>query len=344
MNNALPGEKNLRSANADILKAIAILAVVFIHGSGMIPFSPTNLDLSSSSTLLAAKGLRFCVPIFIVLWAYFMEKSTIKKGKQNVMTGFYKLFIPFVFWSVVYFLLTTDFKTLTLTGMISKHWLGYGWSGQYYFIILFQLILLFPVFHLISGKLKNYHMMIVILSLLFYIVISYSGWFRISAVDKLNDRPFFYWIPYVVSGIIYAHKNIFKFPVRLSFGILSIALIPLELYFLHPKSDSIYLLPGVFICTFILLSSMESKLSYEALPRWVALPVQQLSGQTLGIFCLNPLVVIILNPILVSLHFSPRLTGLSIIMPIFSTLVVTGICFLLIYLLKRAKLGILVAN
>jgi fucose 4-O-acetylase-like acetyltransferase len=344
MKNALPDERNLRSANADILKAISILAVVFIHGSGMILFSLTNLDLSTSTTTLAAKGLRFCVPIFIFLWAYFMEKSTIKKGKQNAMTRFYKLLIPFVFWSTVYFVLTADFKTLTLTSTISKHWLGYGWSGQYYFIILFQLILLFPVFHIVSSKLQNYYIPVFVLSLLFLIIISYSGWFRISIVDKLNDRPFFYWIPYVILGIIYAQRNIFKFPVRLSVGIISLAFIPLEIYFLHPKSEGIYLLPSVFICTLILLSSMESKLSYEALPRWIAVSVQQLSGQTLGIFCLNPLVILTLSPLLVSLNVNLQLTGLSIFMPILSTLLVTVICLIIIYLLKRVKLGILVAN
>jgi hypothetical protein len=240
--------------------------------------------------------------------------------------------------------MTADFKNLTFISILSKHWSGYGWSGQYYFIILFQLILLFPLFHLLAANLKKHIVALYILSIIFYIVIAYSGWFHISVVSKINDRPFLYWIPYVLLGIIYANKSIFKFSLPLSLGLISILLVPLELYWVHPKSESVYMLPSVFISTMVLLSSMESKVSYSSIPAWAVKPVQKLASHTLGIFCVNPFVIITLAPFFRSVNLHLQFPGVSVIMPILSTFTVLAICIAIIYILKRARLGFLVAN
>jgi len=332
-----------RLASADILKVIAILAVVFIHGSSTLSFSPSNLDFDNSQVNLFSQGFRFCVPAFIFLWAYFMEKSFLKRGKSNVITRFYKLLIPFLFWSMAYFLITADFKNLGFTTIITKYWSGFGWSGQYYFIILFQLILLFPFLRVVSIRLIRFIPAIYILSIIFFIFLSYSGWFHNTTIAKISHRPFFYWLPYTVLGIIAAHRNIFRFVIPLPLRILSIILVPLEIFYLHPQTVSPYILTSVFISTMIIVSSIESR-SFSKMREWQYNTIRNIAGMTLGIFCLNPLVIITLSPAFKKIGFPLQFPGCSIILPLLSTFLVTSICILVILLLKRIKLGFLVST
>lgn len=331
-----------RLAAPDLLKVFSILAVVFIHGSELIPFSPSALDFSRSQIDLAANALRFCVPVFIFLWAYFMEKSIIKRGTGIIIGRFYKLLIPFAFWSLVYCIIKADIKQMSLPTIFIKYWTGYGWSGQYYFVILFQFIVMFPLWRWISGKLTNLTPVIYILSLLFFIFIAYSGWSEIKVIGRISDRIFIYWWPYVILGIVHARKNIFTFYIPAPLKIASIILIPLEIYNMQPNTISPYALPSVFIASMLLISLMESKLSYPQLPCSLAKPIGTLANYTLGIYCLNPLVILIVNHYF---SFSAlQFPGASIFIPLLSTLLIFGICTLVIIFLKRVKLGFLVST
>jgi hypothetical protein len=333
-----------RLAAADILKVISITAVVFIHGSSLIISSPSG---SGASAYIFNLNLmfRFCVPIFIFLWAYFQEKSTLKHGSSNLLRSrFYTLFIPFFFWSLIYFILTADFKTLTLTKVLTVHWTGFGWSGQYYFIILFQLILLFPIIRWISIRVAPFLPMVYMASLIMYALISYTGWLYLDAVGKIGDRPFVYWLPYAILGVIYAHKNIFPVKVPLLLGVISTGLIALEFHFFNLREVGIYLHPGVFITTFILISSLAFNISYASLSRPMAWLIQLVAKNTLGIFCLNPLVILLVSPILQSYGIALNFVGSAIIGPILSTTFILFTCILITTVLKRIRLGILIAN
>ncbi|MDT3402473.1 acyltransferase [Mucilaginibacter terrae] len=345
MNQPLPAANttaNSRSASLDILKVISIIAVVFIHGNSMIKFNPTAFDISHQGIKMWADAFRFCVPVFIFLWAFFAEKSLIKKGSGSSFSRFFKLLIPFLFWSAVYFFLLGKHKGLNIVSIISKYWVGYGWSGQYYFIILFQLLLLFPLISKITRPLVNRPVVLYVISLVFFVAVSYSGWLNINIVGKISDRAFVYWLPYVVLGIAFAHNKdaIFKVPVWLA--VISVVLMPLEVY-LHPEDASPYLFPSVFVVAMLIANSAFShNLTYNEINRGTGNVIQNIAQNTLGIFCINPLII----------AFFPRLTklgelsfaGCSIILPILSTIIVTAVSCLIIYILKRVKLAVLVAN
>jgi fucose 4-O-acetylase-like acetyltransferase len=333
-----------RLASADILKAISITAVVFIHGSSLIASSHCNANASSYRFNLILM-LRFCVPVFVFLWAYFQEKSALKHKSHTLLRSrFYTLFIPFFFWSLIYFLLSADFKTLSFSRLLSKHWTGFGWAGQYYFIILFQLIILFPLIRWITMKIITWVPWIYIAALLFYMLLSYTGWFYIDMVGKVGDRPFLYWTPYVILGITYAHKNIFPLKLPLVVGLISTVFIAIEFHLLNLREVGIYLHPAIFVTTFLLLSSLEFEVSYTALSGPVAWIIQTIAKNTLGIFCLNPLVIIAFSAMFQPKGLSLNFMGSCVIAPILSTLIILITCILITSLLKRIKLGILIAN
>lgn len=340
MNQASLPDKRLVSA--DILKVLSIIAVVYIHGSGLISFSPSGIDFSQEQIGLAANVFRFCVPVFIFFWAYFMEKSILKRGTSIISSRFYKLLIPYAFWSLIYCMIKADIRHTSLITLFIKHWTGYGWSGQYYFVILFQFVVLFPLWRRISLKLMNFTPFIYLLSILFFILIAYSGWSQIRLVVRISDRIFIYWWPYVILGIIHAHRNIIKFSIPPFLKWASVLLIPLEVYWFNPATVSPYALPGVFITSTLLISVMESTLTYQALRPWLASLIQQTANYTLGIYCLNPLIILILNPYFNRLCL--QFPGSSVIVPLLSTCLVFSCCLVVIALLKRIKLGFLVST
>jgi fucose 4-O-acetylase-like acetyltransferase len=331
-----------RQAVPDLLKVAAIFAVVFIHSYTLFPFTPSAIDFSPGQIDLYANVLRFCVPVFTFLWAYFLEKSILKSGKAILLKRLYKILLPFICWTLVYTIIKADVQQMSLPYIFVKYWTGYGWSGQYYFIILFQFIATFPLWRWISGKLVKYIPGVYLLSFLFFILIAYSGFSNFKLIMRISDRIFIYWWPYVILGIIHARKNIFTFAIPVWLKIISVCLIPLEIYWLQPSTVSPYALPAVFVSAVLLLSLLRDQFSYTALPDAIARPLNNLANFTLGIFCLNPLVILVINH-----YFSIRaiqFIGASVILPLASTLIVFGICVLLILLLKKLKLGTLVST
>ncbi|WP_461148233.1 acyltransferase family protein [Spirosoma pulveris] len=332
-----------RSAGADILKAWSIFAVVFIHGSSLIPYPPSFVN---ATTIV----FRFCVPIFIFFWAYFSERSIIRKGNPGLYLSkrFNKLLIPFLFWSTIYFFLNADFKILTFTKALTMHWLGYGWSGQYYFIILFQLILAYIGIRYFKKYFVNHPGIIILLSILFYSLLTYSSFLTIGSITKIGDRLFIYWLPYLLLGITYAARGFSKkLFLPLILGLLTPLLIPLEVYLSHQGTEPqfVYMLPSVFIASLLLVYVfMNSELNFNVSNSSTSFLINIISKNTMGIFCLNPLVVATLSAILPSLHTPLTFWGSFIILPFLSTFLAMSACLLIIYLLKRINLGVLVDN
>src|SRR5690606_28472152 len=133
---------NNRSYYNDLVKAISIFGVVYIHSSDIMKVATIQSDL--------IKGcLRFGVPCFALCWARFIERGILKRDKYD---HFGHLFIKFIglfkvlcIWSVLYLHVSIDFDRLTLRDIIKCHFVGFGWQGQYFFIVLFQLFVLFPL-------------------------------------------------------------------------------------------------------------------------------------------------------------------------------------------------------
>ena len=127
------GARDIRS---DYLKAAAIIGVVCIHVS--LPF---------------ADAFRFCVPVFVAVWAFYFDRGLSRRNTQAawvyVTRRFWGLFVPYLFWTVLYVSLfhsRSEWEQVPLHTLIGGWFGGYGWHGQYFFIILFQLTCLMPWF------------------------------------------------------------------------------------------------------------------------------------------------------------------------------------------------------
>ncbi len=327
-----PINKPSRSISADFIKAISIFGVVFIHGSYLL-----GCVSKISETILAS--FRFGVPCFILLWAYFFEKSYAKKdneGKKAYILGRLKhLFIVFCIWSVIYFAVLADFSTISISKVFTIHFSGYGWSGQYFFIILFQLLIFYPIIRYVYDKpLLRYATLAAVL--LLYIL---SGYFydRLPGVfQKISYRPFIYWLPYVYTGLYMARKTASKkLPLIAAFAVL---LIPAEYYFFQQYniSHSDYITPGILIgSTLFCVSIMQNDLDIKSRSLYNA--IAYLGSNTMIVFVCNPLLILGFSALFSSLIQDCNV-ALQIVLPFTSAIIITVVCLAIGFILKKIKL------
>lgn len=142
----MDNKKSSYDPSIDATRLVAILAVILIHTSTRV-LEVTNFDLIHTSwTLFLNQASRFAVPLFFLISGFVLELSsatpqTIWRYLQKRTS---RLFIPFVFWSVIYYFLIyrqhkSSFLSVLATGDASY---------QLYFIpALILLYLLFPLIH-----------------------------------------------------------------------------------------------------------------------------------------------------------------------------------------------------
>lgn len=327
-----PVNKPARSISADFIKAISIFGVVFIHGSYLL-----GCVSKISETFLAS--FRFGVPCFILLWAYFFEKSYAKKDNKErrayILGRLKHLIIVFCIWSIIYFLILADFSTISISKVFTTHFSGYGWSGQYFFIILFQLLIFYPIIRFVYDKpLLRYGTLAVVL--LLYVL---SGYFydRLPGFfQKISYRPFIYWLPYVYTGLYMARTTATKKLPLIS--ALAVLLIPAEYYFFqrYNISHSDYITPGILIgstlfCVGIMQNdfNIKSKAAYNA--------IAYLGSNTMIVFVCNPLLILGFAA-LFSTGIQDCNIALQIVLPFLPVIIITLACLAIGIILKKIKL------
>jgi len=324
-----------RSISADIIKAVSIFGVVFIHGSDLFG-SNSNFQLYTSNFF------RFCVPCFIIIWAYLFEKSYQKKENKDrnkyILTKFIHLLTVFFIWSCLYFLNLVNWETITLPKLVTTHFSGYGWAGQYFFIILFQLLLLFPLIR-IMQQYKLLHVPLIILLILIYVYFGYFYNTIPDSIKKLGDRPFVFWLPYVFIGISMANQKIKKISI---YNALILLLIPIESFVLQyfDCEHDAYITPGVLLASVLFTVAMLQNnmvIKSERITNFISF----IGKNTMTIFVVNPLIIMLLSSIIPEKIFQNS-TLWQLFLPFLSSFIVLCICLLVSVLINKSKLdGIL---
>jgi surface polysaccharide O-acyltransferase-like enzyme len=319
-----------RSISADLIKALSIFGVVFIHGSDL-------LGSSSSFQMYTSNFFRFCVPCFIIIWAYLFEKSYQKKEKKDqkkyILSKFIHLFTVFFIWSCLYFLNLVNWDTLTLAKVVTTHFSGYGWAGQYFFIILFQLLLLFPLIRMLHYNKFIYYTLIVLVILIYF----YFGYFYATIPDgikKLGDRPFVFWIPYVFIGIAIANQRIKKISIFNAFILLLIPLESFILNYLNLDHDA-YVTPSVLLASIVFsVALLQNPLTIKS--QRISNIITFVGRNTMTIFVANPAIIMLLSSIIPKNIFQSSILW-QLILPFFSSFIILCICILVSIVINKSK-------
>lgn len=289
----MPKPARTRSVAVDAWKTLAIFGVVLIHCGHLVPHSPARLDW-------LAPTFQFCVPVFLLFWAYFAEQAASRPGwsYRSSLGRAGSLVVAFLLWSTAYWLLKGDFES-SFVSQITRHWSGYGWSGQYFFVVLLQLILLFPLLRRLASVVPAWIAMAGSLAVIALgNVFADVPWWA----AKIGDRPFVFWIPYVLAGIHLARGGFGRIAMPWWVPLVLCLPIPFERNLAGGALRAIgpYLSCSVAVATYAIgiaatrggIPDLLGNDAARGALRWI-------STRTLSIFCINPLFVVL----------APRWTG-----------------------------------
>lgn len=274
-----------RDQAADVWRALAIVGVVFIHVA--------DHTFSGSIKPLLTGCFRWAVPVFLMLTAYFVALSVQRSPEVRLwpfLTQRYaKLWPPFVAYSALYALLTVDWQHLTAITLLTKHFSGYGWAGQYFFILLFQLL---PVAYWLArrplsarGVVGITVLTLGVYSLVWHCLRDHAVW------TKIGERPIIYWLPYAAWGVYLAQTRPGWMPwlqqrLHPAAGVMALLILPwLASWGAQPAGSlSAYLAPSVLLTSMLMLPL--GLVLFQGLHA----PLISYAGRhSMVIFCLNPL-------------------------------------------------------
>lgn len=200
----------------DILTALAMIAVLILHSGGIVWKLSVFQTIAWNISLIWQVLFIWCVPILFMLsgvkmLGYRTRYSTKNLFKKRIV----KVVIPFVFWSVITFILTNPFTDILsylkklssdfLTGSINPiYWYFYALIGLYILLPLLSLIIMNA-----SKRLLQY---ILGMNFIFQIMIPFM-----CEVLHLNMIDFELWKTYMIiapyTGLFLLGYYLVKFPI-----------------------------------------------------------------------------------------------------------------------------------
>lgn len=302
---------NQRLFAIDTLKAMSIAAVVSYH-SIFVP-EATYASVAQKVEILFAP-LRFCVPVFLTIFFFLLARGLEHRAQEPLIPFLQKrlirLLIPTLFW----FTLAASFRLISHVNSLSEVLValvqGIIFPGAYYLLILFQLIIIFSFIFRWFYRLPFVILVIAGQALIFgavYLTLSGVLGEQPLAVLHALARPFIiYWLGYMALGaLLFKHWNTTvqisaKIPTAIKWAfVICISLgMVCEYQYIYsatagqprPFEYSMYSCMLSALVYFFCFASVRAKYSLKIIQNLIF----YLSKYSLGIFCLNGILSLIL--------------------------------------------------
>lgn len=232
---------NQRIEYFDILRGIAIIGVIAIHSSE-IGYKFPDMSVEFRGTVIWRQLINFSVPLFLAISGYFAaNKETNNEASYLIFVKkqIPRVFIPYVFWSVIYSIPIILHDDNSLKDVVFK-FITFQITGPFYYILLIiQYYILLPILKkmattkgvLIAGLISGFSCLTI-----------YITRYCLSIDIPLFIYAGFFptWIVFFVIGIFIRKNGInTKSNILLSFLILSFVLSVVETYYLYIKFNDI---------------------------------------------------------------------------------------------------------
>ena len=292
---------------ADILRALAIYAVIILHNAADYDDQFGSIPQSHWWAGAIWNGLvRFCVPLFVSLSGAFL----LKPGKEVTIAEIFKkrlpkILIPLFFWSIIY-IIYAGFESKE--GINSIDWpeelkIFYQGPVIYHFWFLYMLIgiyLLYPIINLFITAAKPIYVR-------YFILVWFLSNCVIKIIDVITDTSFgvennFFaeYVGYFVLGYYLTHYTFSKTQLRLMyilgiFGfIVSIFTSYLCIHFnFESRSELIEsdFTPDVTLCVTALILWFKNRNYGEENQSAIKRSISQISQASFGIYLVHVLVM-----------------------------------------------------
>lgn len=315
-----------RDLHTDCLKGAAIVGVICIHAG-----------------LAFHDVFRFGVPVFVGLWAFYVEKALARRPPEAhaayLIQRMVELAVPYLAWTLLYLekFHGSNWADTPLHTIVGGWFGGYGWAGQYYFVILFQLAVLFP---LVRRCMTRVPALPVILAGVALNVIAGYWLFDHHWIGAIGDRPFIYWIPYVVMGIALARGQFRSVPGLAIVAVLLLLAAPFETA--HNGEGRSYLAFTVTIGSLLLLvAAAAADRAAPAAPGPLAKAVAAVGQNSFAIYVANVAMLEVLDRTGFTERTVSRAGQLGLLAVVATTL--AG-CLCIGWMLRRFGFGIMVGK
>lgn len=194
-----------RILEMDVIRALAIVAVIVLHVSATILYRSTPYSTTYNANFILNQFSRFCVPAFIIISGMGLTISY-KEGCgyfKFIIRRFLKIVPQYIVWCLLYIIIITkDFNIHTDLNNIVYGNVFY----HFYFVpLIIEFYIIFPFIYKFMEK--KWWLLLSFLMTSFFIV--YTYYFKIVTPDQWfwNKKNLFYWIFYFSLGG-YMGKNL----------------------------------------------------------------------------------------------------------------------------------------
>lgn len=347
-------EKNDSIIYADMLRIIAIVAVIILHSAGPLLREFNSVELNWWLTaLLFDSATRWCVPIFVMISGLLLLNPSKNESIKNFISKrFNKVLVPFIFWGFIYTILKyraeiIENQTLPILKMVGNFVIG-PMNHLWFIYMLLGLYLLTPILRIyIKNSNQNDLKYFLILWLIANGVFGF-----IESISKIKiglNLDFFYgFIGYYILGHYLNTVPLNKKQIQLAYIVAIISLFVTILgTFTLTKSNGGnysgifhgYLSPNIiFMSTGIFIAfknyDWDGKFKNQG---YMYNKMLELSSLSFGIYLIH---ILILN--LISFKFMPIKITAMLINPLFgipfTALVTLVISYLAMKCLRRVPL------
>jgi surface polysaccharide O-acyltransferase-like enzyme len=326
-----------RSTELDILRIIALLAVISVHVPQDELFSPGNWHWTFYT--LCGAIVTWQVPIFVMISGRFFldpNRTITLEGifKKNIL----RLVIAFLFWNVIYqifFICSGQYSSLNAKGIIME-----AIQGPYHFWFLFMLICLYMITPILRKFTDDKQLMQLFIALFFIFQLWSCYLVKLpvigSSLEHIYGKTnFMFCLGY--TGYFILGYYLYRYPLskkcELSLyvlGILSLIFTAAIVLITKNSEYSKYLMPNVIIeacALYTFFVNRMSKLSYKEKLRTIW---AKLADYSFGIYIIHALVLDVL--VLLGIHsetFTPVVMVPALILGSFA------ISFVLVWLVRK---------
>lgn len=296
---------NKREDEIDLLRILALLAVIMVHCSGIDKNKLVNIDIYTKIVIFVTSIVTWQVPIFVMISGrYFLDPDR-KVSVRKITKAIKRLIVAFVVWDIIYQIYYIFFTNI-YDGLNWKGILCQILIGPYHFWFLFMIVFIYaisPFLRKITTD-KNLMEYFLLLFILFELLSSYGINFPVigsTLVEMLNKINFHFALGYsgyyILGYYLYKYRPSLKAEVFLYIcgvslligaGIATVYRVGIEGY--NGEWYTKYLYPNIIIeaaAVYVFFVKRVGKCQFTKQTRiWI----RKLSEYSFGVYLVHALV------------------------------------------------------
>lgn|SRR5690625_78500 len=191
---------NRRNIEMDMMRGLAILAVILIHITAEIINSSPNMEEMNLMFLIVNQLSRFAVPVFLFISGLGLALSSRKENYFSFLRRRVSKLLPlYLLWSVLYYV-AIHLKNINLLEFAILTLKGSNYYHLYYIPVIIMLYMLFPLL----KKIVRYKVAVISVFLLTVIIQLSDELFDITVFKSAANV--FNWSIYFILGIMFANN------------------------------------------------------------------------------------------------------------------------------------------